>query len=197
MNKQKIFFLCLLIALISIVILITPSFESANVHAQISTPLRNEGTCAKCHEDLYFLHDTGNWFCIRESPMECVDCHGGDSSSFKKEAAHASRKAHPIINDDVSKCQECHPGECTELVEIFDQRAGISQVQVAAPYRPVFSTGNITNATADVAQHRETPGGQLMFWEIIPLAFIVALALAIYLTRYLHHNQRNRQEKQK
>lgn len=194
MNPKKIFFFCLLIASVSIVILITPGFTSAGVHAQVSTSLEEDGTCAKCHEDLYFLHDTGNWFCIRESPMECVDCHGGNPSSFKKEEAHAQRKAHPIINDDIFKCQECHPDECIERVEFFDQTGGISQVRVAAPYTPIYSTENIINAPADIAKHKEIPGVLLMVWEIIPLAFLAALALAIYWANYLRHSQRNRKE---
>jgi hypothetical protein len=95
----------------------------------------DHGTCIKCHEDLYFLHDTGNWFCIRESPMRCVDCHGGDPFAINKEEAHTNRKAHPIINGDISKCQECHPAECNERLVKFETVAGISDVRVALPYQ--------------------------------------------------------------
>jgi hypothetical protein len=84
-----------------------------------------------------------------------------------------------------------------ERVEIFDQTAGISEVRVAAAYTPVYSTENITNAAANTSPHSESSGGVPMFWKIIPLALIVALALAIYLIHDPHHNQRNRKEQQK
>jgi hypothetical protein len=150
----------------------------------------SENNCMNCHEDLYFLHDTGNWFCLRESPMRCVDCHGGDPQAVTEETAHLDRAAHPVINEDVSKCQECHPEECNERVELFDQTAGISRVLVAAPYTPVHSTERIDHETADALQ-QEQPGGLPLFWEVIPLALLVSLALIMYVIRHTLHNKSN------
>ncbi|RPJ24039.1 MAG: hypothetical protein EHM33_19105, partial [Chloroflexi bacterium] len=113
-----------LLSLIGIAI-VTLSLNTP-VQAQSIPTNGPENNCMNCHEDLYFLHDTGNWYCLRESSMRCVDCHGGDQEAITREAAHFSRAAHPVIDEDVSKCQECHPEECSERVELFDQTAGIS-----------------------------------------------------------------------
>jgi len=159
---------------------------SSTVYAQASTPVTENGSCASCHEDLYFLHDTGNWFCIRESPMPCVDCHGGDPSIFKQEDAHANREPHPIINEDISKCQECHPAECDERVVKFDSVAGISDVLVAAPYQPkptLLLEQPLDTQTSEVVEYP----GWVSAREILTLALIAGLALIIYFVRKIHH----------
>jgi hypothetical protein len=108
------------------------------VHAQFHTS-QAEPKCISCHEDLYFLHDTGKWFCLnKETYMTCTGCHGGDPSAITKEAAHINRAAHPIINENTSKCSECHPEQSSERVEIFAREAGISRVMVSQPYKPAY-----------------------------------------------------------
>jgi hypothetical protein len=181
----------ILFALFTLVCLVmAAAFLNTPVQAQSTPTNGSEDNCMTCHENLYFLHDTGNWFCLRESPMTCVDCHGGDREAMTEETAHLHRAAHPVINEDVSKCQECHPEECNERVELFDQTAGISQVRVAAPYTPARLTDRTTNV-AETVQTEEQPGGLLLFWEIIPLAVIAGLALIIYLIRRALHNKFN------
>lgn len=162
--------------------IVTVSFNIP-AQAQSIPTITNEDNCMNCHENLYFLHDTGNWFCIRESPMQCVDCHGGNPKAVTQETAHLRRAAHPVVNEDISKCQECHPAECDKRVEIFDQRAGISQVWVAAPYTPAYSA-NTVSTTAKAAQVEEQTGGLSMLWAVIPLAVIASLALIIFT---IHH----------
>lgn len=186
MSKEKNFILHLLVASVVVIILMIPGVKPSHVHAQEPTPPADHGTCIKCHENLYYLHDTGNWFCIRESPMRCVDCHGGDPAVIQKEAAHANRQAHPIINEDISKCQECHPAECPIRLAKFDQVAGISDVLVADAYTPA----------PDVRSERPLdmvagePGGNpawLSVMEIIVLACIAGLALTLFAVHKLHH----------
>jgi len=174
-------------------LVIATAFLNTPAQAQSIPTSGSEDNCMSCHENLYFLHDTGNWFCLRESPMRCVDCHGGDPEAITQETAHSNRAVHPVINEDVSKCQECHPEECNERVAFFDQTAGISQIRVAAPYTPIHSTDNIANV-ADAAQTEEQPGGLFMFWEIIPLAIIAGLALVNYLIHRAHHQETNEKE---
>ena len=87
--------------------------------------------CIICHEDLYYQHDTGKYFCVSEASQRCTDCHGGDPTATDKESAHFDRSAHPVVNGDISKCQECHPGNCEEYVQQFEQLAGINPVIVA------------------------------------------------------------------
>jgi hypothetical protein len=171
-----------------VALLIRTGVEPSPVHAQEATPTADHGTCIKCHENLYFLYDTGNWFCIRESPMRCVDCHGGDPSSLKQEVAHASRAAHPVINEDVSKCEECHPAECDERVTKFGQVAGISNVLVAAPYQPMAIVNSEQSQQAQPSEPTENPGW-ISAMEIITPILISGLVLVIYL---VHHRRQNK-----
>jgi hypothetical protein len=127
---------------------------------------------------LYFLHDTGNWFCLKESPMACADCHGGDPTTLVREEAHSNRAHYPVINDDVSKCQECHPDQCDERVELFEQTAGISEIRVAAPYVPAYSAELTGDASA--ARPQETR-------EIIIVSLVSSLALTVYLRVRIRH----------
>lgn len=145
------------------------------VSADEPGPVSANVQCISCHENLYFLHDTGNWFCLRESPMTCVDCHGGNPNTLDKNLAHAQRTAHPILNQDVSKCRQCHPQECDERVAYFDSTAGISKVKVAAPYTPIYTPGS----TSVELQQREADW-LLAVWEILPLALVTGLALLAY-----------------
>lgn len=137
----------------------------------------DNGTCISCHEDLYLLHDTGNWYCLNESPMTCVECHGGDSNATVKESAHTNRAPHPILNEDISKCQECHPNECGERVELFKKTAGISEVFVAAPYTPSHSSAEIIGAPT---ASQEPDNARLGFMEFLPVLLLVSLALLTY-----------------
>jgi hypothetical protein len=185
----------ILLGLIGIALLFILGSESSLVYAQEVTPTADHGNCIKCHENLYFLHDTGNWFCIRESPMRCVDCHGGDPSSLKQEQAHTNRKAHPIIDDDVSKCQECHPAECDERVRKFDQVAGISNVLVAVPYQPRPIVNAKPPQQAQPGEPVEVPGW-LAALEVITPILISGLVLVLYLIHHRHHNKiKNRSNK--
>jgi len=191
--KKRIFYPSLFASLMVVALLFIPSVEPSGVHAQAATPLADQGTCITCHENLYFLHDTGNWFCIRESPMRCVDCHGGDPSSLKQEEAHVNRKAHPIINEDVSKCQECPPAECNERVMRFDQVAGISDVLAAVLYQPEPTITSERSLDAPPGEPAEYPGW-ISAMEIMTPILILALVLVIYLVRSKRQNKTNKQE---
>jgi len=155
--------------------------------AHANDPVKNldNGYCVSCHEDLYYLHDTGKWFCLNESPMTCTDCHGGNPDTLDKELAHAQRAAHPIVNDDVTKCQQCHPAECYDRVELFEQAAGISEVLVAAPYTSSYST-EYTDFTL-VNEDQKESGNVFIYWELIPLTMVSGSALTIYLVIRRRH----------
>ncbi|MBI5567310.1 MAG: hypothetical protein HY870_20595 [Chloroflexi bacterium] len=100
--------------------------------------VNGDSTCLSCHENLYYLYDTGKWFCVAKAPMRCANCHGGDPTAIDQAAAHLTRTAHPIINGDTTICQQCHTENCTEHVQQFDRIAGISQdIRVATSIRPV------------------------------------------------------------
>jgi hypothetical protein len=115
--------------------------------------------------------------------MQCVDCHGGDPYAVTQEDAHANRKAHPVINDDVSKCQECHPEECAERVTKFDQQAGISKVLVAEPYQPIMPTIVSGQPSAELARQSMEPANWISAMEIVVLVVIMGLALSVFALR--------------
>jgi len=106
--------------------------------AQARFPLQvNDGSqCVTCHEDLYYLHDTGKAYCLKDAPMTCVDCHGGNPEALTKEAAHFDRAAHPVINNDDKKCYECHPVEAEARLDEFRHTAGLSEIKLAATCEP-------------------------------------------------------------
>lgn len=129
-----------ILSMTGVLIVLASLAMPAVAYADGPIPTPNNGTCITCHDDLYYLHDTGNRFCLNESPMACVDSHGGNPNTLNKVLAHTQRATHPIINDDVTMCQQCHPEKCFDRVEFFDQAASISNVLVAAPYPPAYST---------------------------------------------------------
>ncbi|HWS24780.1 MAG TPA: hypothetical protein VN226_10150 [Anaerolineales bacterium] len=87
--------------------------------------------CVVCHDSQYHNYDNGKSFCINESPMHCVDCHGGNPYALTKEAAHYDRSAHPVVGEDVSRCYVCHLDEADQRAAIFDDVAGLDLVHQA------------------------------------------------------------------
>jgi hypothetical protein len=152
-----------------------PQPEAVSANEPAPTP--EQGSCMNCHEDLYFLHDTGNWYCLREAPMSCVDCHGGDPFATSQEQAHLDRAAHPVINDDISKCQECHPQECAERMQKFDQVAGISDVLVAMPYTPRTDV-RPASIIPDESSHKSEV--YLSRWKLLQVLFLTGAVLAVF-----------------
>ncbi len=160
---------------VGVILLPAVSFTSQTAFADEPAPPPANVKCIVCHENLYFLHDTGNWFCLKEAPMSCVDCHGGNPNTLDKNLAHVQRSAHPVINDDVSKCRQCHPQECDERVAYFDANAGISKVKIAVPYTPAYSLEKVAPLPAEPAGQ-----GWLAVWEVVPLLLVAGLALAVH-----------------
>lgn len=87
--------------------------------------------CVACHDAQYHNYDNGKSFCINDSPMHCVDCHGGNPYAITKEAAHYDRSAHPVVGEDVSRCYVCHLDEADQRAAIFDEVAGLDIVHFA------------------------------------------------------------------
>ena len=140
----------------------------------------DNGTCINCHEDLYFNHDKGQWFCIRESSMNCVYCHGGNPTANTKERAHYDRSAHPVVNEDISVCRECHVEGCMDCVSEFDRVAGIKEVKLAAPVVGPQSSDQIPCFPA-VEKHETV--NWLILLDIIVVIAIVSLAIMFYAIR--------------
>jgi hypothetical protein len=141
--------------------------------AQEEAP-ESPSNCIVCHENLYYLYDTGKHFCVTEARQRCSDCHGGDPSATDKDAAHHHRSAHPVVNEDVSTCQQCHPNDCDDYVQKFAQVAGISPVFVAA--KPDLMRVEPVAAT----RQPEPPASWSMFLPILAGAVLIVLALAAF-----------------
>ena len=186
MKKKKTFPIGLLGVSLGFALLLLALSSSTPAHAQSQNQEVDNGNCITCHEDLYFNHDTGNWFCIRESPMRCVDCHGGDPTAITQESAHYDRSAHPVVNDDISKCQECHVNlsECCECVDKFDQIAGIKRVKLVSPI-PVSTASDPIPGLPATEKHEPVNG--LVLLEILPLVVLIGLAFTIYIVHKIRH----------
>ena len=152
-------------------------------HAQFHTP-QAEPKCISCHENLYFLHDTGKWFCLNEeTSMTCVGCHGGDPSALTKESAHANRAAYPIVNENTSKCSECHPEQSGERVEIFAREAGTSFVMVSQPYKPAYTVAEAQPipVTGNTPNSKWIPAvAGVLFILVVGLALTVYILFRVY-----------------
>ena len=108
------------------------------VHAarQYSATTANN-SCLSCHEDLYYLHDTGCWYCMSEAHKDrCVDCHEGNASAVKEEDAHIGLLMHPQENDG-AKCLECHTADDAQIrLSKFESIQGFNTVIHEEPYTP-------------------------------------------------------------
>jgi len=146
------------------------------VPAQARAPLQSEdgSKCITCHENLYYLHDTGKAYCLKDAPMACVDCHGGDPTAITQEAAHFNRAAHPVINDDDKKCYECHPAEAATRLDKFRQVAGLSEIKVAVPCEPASNPVTSGFPESQPEQWAPTP-------QAIALFVVVGMMLVIFI----------------
>ncbi|RPH58631.1 MAG: hypothetical protein EHM81_09660, partial [Chloroflexi bacterium] len=107
MSAKKLFSVPLVLIAVFAALIMTLFISPAQAQARIPLQSNDGSRCVTCHEDLYYLHDTGKAYCLKDAPMACVDCHGGDPTALTKESAHFNRAAHPVINDDDKKCYEC------------------------------------------------------------------------------------------
>ena len=90
-------------------------------------------SCFTCHEDLYYLHDTGKAYCLAEHVERCVNCHEGNPTSLNEEASHQGLIAHPQQNNG-QKCNQCHPQDAQVRLETFASLAGYKPVIQASQY---------------------------------------------------------------
>jgi hypothetical protein len=133
--------------------------------------------CYVCHQDLYYLYDTGKWYCECGVPMDCLCCHGGDPQAVTEEEAHLGMVAKPLT-DDATACQRCHPAD-------FQERAG--KVAAALGVAPAHPTSSITATPTPTAAALAAGTGWrldarlLEPGRLIPLSLLlVALGVLVY-----------------
>lgn len=166
----------------SLILLLAAFALVTTARAQEPIPLSENSNCVVCHENLYLLHDTGNHFCLCESPMTCVTCHGGDPTALTKEAAHAVREPHPVVGEDLHRCQVCHPDECVERAAIFDQKAGISDILIV----PTFDVATV--AQAATIETAVEPVEKANFWRVLPVLVLIlgSISMGIWINKDYH-----------
>jgi hypothetical protein len=184
MSKVHVHLWFAVVVVVGVVLLAAAPQPAVPVQAQTSNN-HDEPACIRCHEDLYYLHDTGKWFCISKSPMQCVGCHGGDATATTKEAAHQHRTAHPVINGDTTTCLQCHIDDCAERVSTFDAIAGISPVVlVSTPIGPAPAPANAVTSAPQAAE----PTAPVWDWPVVLVIAILALGGAVLWWKRAHSN---------
>lgn len=136
-------------------ILLFAAFAITPVSAE-GTPPPEECQCKQCHEQQYYLYDSGKWYCLCNSPMTCVHCHGGNGRETNADLAHKDMLANPFANN-AAICKDCHEEESQTRVDEFVKRAG-GAMPVAAKDQPAFRT-------AELQPFPETAPHVLGLWE--------------------------------
>jgi hypothetical protein len=112
------------VVLCALAVMILALATPFSVFAQDQQP-GEETSCITCHENLYYLHDAGKWYCTCERRSDCVVCHGGQPDALDAETAHAGMFARPI-QDNITACQGCHPENYQTFVDRFTANVGVS-----------------------------------------------------------------------
>ncbi|RJP49484.1 MAG: hypothetical protein C4583_12500 [Anaerolineaceae bacterium] len=158
-----------LATLLAITLVLWPASVSA---ATTGAPTIN--SCLTCHEDLYYLHDTGKWYCITEHKDRCVNCHEGDAATMVKDESHSGLMLHPQRNNG-EKCQGCHPRDLTTRLAKFASAGGYKTIQETKPYIPSYIDSGAFPSTLASSQIAENwpwaVGGGLTFglWLLLVL----------------------------
>jgi nitrate/TMAO reductase-like tetraheme cytochrome c subunit len=130
-NKPNRWMFVFLVVLFVATLVLWPAPASA---AQTIPPSTN--SCLTCHEDLYYLHDTGKLYCLTEHTDRCVNCHEGNASVMNKDESHLGLIVHPQDNNG-AKCQECHtPQDAQVRLVTFEANGGFADVIKAEAYIP-------------------------------------------------------------
>jgi hypothetical protein len=128
------------IALIGILLIGLLFLPNESIRASAAQPQGGHAsfTCLSCHEDLYYLHDTGKWYCITEHADRCTNCHDGQEPAPNKEEAHKGMVLHPQ-KDNGAKCQECHQQDAEARLAQFASLGGFKTIHETVSYVPAVS----------------------------------------------------------
>jgi hypothetical protein len=134
-NTRWIFALVATLFVLSFTLLSMPHQASAAQSTQATS-----NSCLTCHEDLYYLHDTGCWYCITAHKDRCAGCHEGNPAAPKEEGAHFGMILHPQESNG-EKCLDCHTADEAQMRMIeFETTAGFDTVIRPEEYTPLEST---------------------------------------------------------
>jgi hypothetical protein len=129
-----------LIVALAPVLFVAALLAFAPVQASAQTAGTSDNTCLTCHEDLYYLHDSGKLCCITTHADNCIGCHEGNPTSMKKEESHLGLLLHPQENGG-AKCLECHePADVPVRMTKFEADGGFDEVIRPEAYFPCEET---------------------------------------------------------
>jgi hypothetical protein len=141
--------------------------------AQKETPVA-QTKCRTCHEDLYYLYDTGKWYCLCGRQRICTDCHNGNADTMDVKLAHEGVIENPI-QENSAACQDCHPEEAEARIAKFSMIAGIDPE--ATPAIPISSDNSrIAGSQANPPTSSMLQAEPMATWRIAALG-LVGLAL--------------------
>jgi nitrate/TMAO reductase-like tetraheme cytochrome c subunit len=138
--------------------------------AQTSTP-----ACNTCHENQYYLHDVGKWYCITEAKDRCVNCHGGNAEALTEEEAHVGLVANPF-SAGAARCQECHVEDTEARLEKVASYTGYQEAIPLEPYVPHASTSDTSSV---LPSSLDEPVASLWFIPAGVAVFLLWLFLVI------------------
>jgi len=126
-------------ALTATILVVLFGMLSLPVQASAQTAGASDNSCLTCHEDLYYLHDSGCSYCMTPALRDrCVDCHEGDPTTMKVELSHLGMLPHPQENSG-AKCLECHKqDELAGVLNTFDANGGFDVVIKAESHAPDY-----------------------------------------------------------
>lgn len=131
---------------------------------KVAAPLQDAGTesaCITCHEDQYYLFDTGKWYCVTEAEDRCTNCHKGSADTLDFQAAHVGLVPDPL-QDGGDSCRECHTQRTAHHIDEFISLAG---------YRP--STGDVHHPVGHRSEKAlpapVPPGTAPSVWRWLPV----------------------------
>lgn len=150
-------------------------------HAQTPTPPPEKEGCVGCHDNLYYLHDTGKWYCQCSSSPDCTSCHGGNPTVLTEKEAHLGMIASPTKND-AEICQGCHPTDYHTRIERFAAIAGIKPTHPPCPTPTSTGAGIVIGGGAPPSLVAPKPAN---IWQIsgLALASLAGLGFFIYFCR--------------
>jgi hypothetical protein len=120
MSRKPFLIVAASVGLLLALLLATPAAQAQDA-APTAGP--DDANCLNCHEDLYYLYDTGKWHCLCEASPSCLHCHGGQPGTLDEDQAHAGMIANPL-QENAAVCQQCHCDDCQERVRRFIALAG-------------------------------------------------------------------------
>jgi hypothetical protein len=155
-----------------------PFASSRPALAQAETPT-SESLCRSCHENLYFLHDSGQWCCFCERERSCTCCHGGNPDSADVGLAHEDLVANPIA-ENPGICKNCHPEDSSERIIRFSHAAGIDPTPSITPTgtaHPSIGAGSTGGGPPSQLLEPNEPDP----WQVAAFGFLGAAFIALFL----------------